>query len=263
VDLARFKEDQVKVQKCVADADPTKRAILVFLCGLPVSTTGGLSESAKPDLWTLNDDCRVREDPRLIYANPLVGWDRWYKTLDKLVREDRSRPIVLVGHSMGGAALEVACKKLWDNALRADLVIAIDSVSAVQAVKLPDGVGKAVLEHLGYGKTVPLPAAPPAIVHIRAESKNPDAPGNWLRVLDIQHATEYQVGGADHTTVDAAPETLLLIRYLCSRLPAKGINQLPNVTPAAYQAVVPPQDLTKLPQEYRAGLKKVVVVKKS
>jgi hypothetical protein len=259
-EIKAFKKSQEAVKKCVAESQPN--AIIVFTCGFNLSSTGQVV-GGRPDLWTVNDDCTVKDQPRLLYANPmkLGAYKRMAETVERLTKEDRTRPVILIGHSMGGAALEDMTNALWDRSLRADLLIAIDAVAAKSAI--PDKEeGADATKHMGGKPEIKLSGAPYAVVHILADGKGPETSGDWMQRVTVPKATQYQVKGTNHTTVDGAPETLVLVKYLCSLVPAKGINTVPNSTSADYKAVTPPTELNKFPEEVRKQLEGRITVLK-
>ncbi|MBL8999790.1 MAG: hypothetical protein JNK25_01485 [Phycisphaerae bacterium] len=253
-----FKQSQVEVKKCVADSHGT--AIIVFACGLNLSSSGAVV-SGVPDIWKVNEDCSVKEQPRLFYVNPLIpgAAARMTKTVKALVEKDRKTPVILIGHSMGGAALEDLTKAMWKEELRADLLIAIDAVAARTALK-PDSSGiskdlaEAVTNTLGLKPKIELSGSPYSIVHILADCKGDSPDGDNLQKVDVPGAIKYQIKDTNHTTVDAAPETLALVKHLCSLVPKVGINSIPKATPADYKPVFPPTDLSKLPEAVKKQL---------
>jgi len=260
-------ESQLQLAKCVTQKRPT--AVLVMIRGFNWSS-GSIEAWRKdkgmeyrPDIWTINDDCSVKEHDRFFYVdpNPFAGVGSDISAAVRAVKDlykepaNHGRPLILIGHSMGAAFLQDAVEQLMKADCRPDLVVALDAVSVreqfAEAV-VSTQVRRLVEEYFGVSLKVDLgDAFPYAVAHIRAAPTDRLDSANFLRRATLvgghQHV-EYTLKGVGHTTIDSSAIALQLIEHLISLVPEEGLNRGIPATPADYKPAKLPTKVEELPR---------------
>jgi thioesterase domain-containing protein len=195
----------------------------------------GSRASSPPDIWKYDQGPEVEADLFELFEQQVPSnWDEANSIAEKIKAKldaDKTRPVVLIGHSFGASGAVETAKKLQDLGVSVDLLVAIDAINsnnplAVLTTELQPPNSVAVLVHVAAGQE------------------------HWaIGVANVVGTlVEYRVADTDHTSVDNVLETHDILRELMARLPEKGINKEGfNTSPADYTPVAPPTDVNAIP----------------
>jgi pimeloyl-ACP methyl ester carboxylesterase len=217
----------VAAKFCVATATPGVRPIIALIAGLSGS-------SITSDVHGLDEGCRVettaQQDTVFLHLHGDTAFraTRAARQINRLLDNDNTRPLALIGHSMGGETAIEICTKLWENhKRRVDLVLSIDPVDIGGSASNPEGMPGAFVQFLP------------------SKSFGPSTP--------LKDALTFLIPETSHTTVDAAHPTRVLLAHFVTKLPKNGINSWGNVCSPDYRPVQLPKTLEDLPAEIRAA----------
>ncbi len=155
-------------------ADPSG-LIGVFVSGLSGSSGGGISES------TGMQDMATTTNPQIPGGSQEFNW--WQpnaatQAICKALCKNPNQPVILVGHSLGGASVMSIARKLDKKCIKVDLLVQLESVGFNDEV-LPGNVETGVNYYAGN-------------------------PGLVQGAQNVQGSHNEPVPGATHTTIDNA-----------------------------------------------------------